>query len=81
MGGPRHGLGVFVMRQQKPHCFPKATDLKMLVWNVRGLSNPTHRNVIRLFVQSLNDACVCLQESQLVVVDQSVITLGRGGGV
>lgn len=52
-------------------------SLGVLVWNVRGLNNPTRRS-IRLFSHSLNISLVCFQESKMAHIDSVVVyeTLG-----
>ena len=57
-----------------------ASNLGVLVWNVRGLNSPARRNVVRLFIQSANTAIVCLQESKLETVDQNTVTQTLGAG-
>lgn len=44
-----------------------------LVWNVRGLNNPTRRKVVRDMVVQNNISLVCLQETKLASVDLGIV--------
>lgn len=46
----------------------------VLVWNVRGLNNPSRVAVIRSVVDDANASVVCFVESKLAVVDRFTIS-------
>jgi exonuclease III len=49
-------------------------DYSVASWNLRGLNNPARRNSICLFLQSFNLSLICAQESELELVDSSIIS-------
>lgn len=53
-------------------------DCSCVTWNIRGLNNPARRRAVASFLNSHQCNLVCLQETKLVVVTNSVIseTLG-----
>lgn len=46
----------------------------ILVWNVRGLNNPSRCTAVRAMVDESNASVVCLSESKLALVDQFTIS-------
>jgi exonuclease III len=55
-----------------PHC-------TVLNWNVRGLNNPAHRQVVKDLVADNACSVICIQETKLSSVDDALIsaTLGQ----
>lgn len=55
------------------------TNVLLLNWNVRGLNQPSRRDTVKEMVQSTRATIVCLQETKLEVVDDTLVTqtLGR----
>lgn len=47
--------------------------MDLVCWNVRGLTSPAKRKVLREFVDSIHEALVCILESKLESVDQFLI--------
>jgi exonuclease III len=55
-----------------------STHLSMLNWNVRGLNDAAHRELVRETVISSRPSLVCLQETKLAAISGSLArdTLG-----
>jgi exonuclease III len=53
-------------------------DVKLFIWNVRGLNSPAKRDCVRNLVFEAGSTIVCLQESKLQNVDSAVISHAIG---
>jgi exonuclease III len=47
---------------------------RLLCWNVRGLNARAHRDVVADLVSQEKISLLCLQETKLAVIDESLIT-------
>lgn len=54
--------------------FGSPMELALLNWNVRGLNNPAKRRVVQSFVADLKCNVVCLQETKLASVSQTLVS-------
>lgn len=52
----------------------------ILNWNVRGLNNPAKRDNIKLLVDDMKATIVCLQETKIEYVSDSIVSQTLGGG-
>lgn len=54
-------------------------DLSILSWNVRGLNDPTHRELVRQTTIGVRPSVVCLQETKLSATTTPIVvdTLGQ----
>ncbi|XP_073353529.1 uncharacterized protein [Aegilops tauschii subsp. strangulata] len=48
-------------------------NVKLMCWNVRGLNAPAHRDTVRDLIRDYNATIVCLQETKLDHVDDTLI--------
>jgi exonuclease III len=53
-------------------------NLKLLNWNVRGINNLAKRQVVLLFISSLECNFVCLQETKVEVVTRALVIENLG---
>lgn len=49
-------------------------NLSVLSWNVRGLNDAAHRELVRQTTSSARPAIVCLQETKLRSLNRQVLT-------
>lgn len=53
---------------------------KILVWNVRGLNSPAHRDVVRKLIAAERPSLVSLQETKLSVINDFDVLQIAGAG-
>lgn len=56
-------------------------DLSVLSWNVRGLNDAAHRELVRETTVCARPSVVCIQETKIRSMTRSILTETLGGGL
>lgn len=51
----------------------KTRQIKCLSWNVRGLNDARKRRIVKRFIKNENPEIICLQETKLSNIDNSIL--------